>query len=103
MNNATCVRVDHEEFVGDVVQEIKQCIHACSALICDLSLSRPNVLYEAGYAQALERPVVFICSTPLDQLPLNVRNENTLHYSVGQTSALREPLRHRLHAALSLS
>jgi hypothetical protein len=98
--NAVCMRVDHEDFKGDIVAEIKRLIHASVAVIADLSESRPNVLYEVGYAHALERPTIHICSTPMDGLPFDVRNWNTLKYIKGQTFRFQERLCIRLKAVL---
>lgn len=99
---AACERVDHVEFSGDIVDEIKRLIRASVAVIVDLSESKPNVLYEAGFAHALPRPVVHISSTDLATLPFDVRNWNTLPYAVGATTALRDPLAKRLKAAMGL-
>jgi nucleoside 2-deoxyribosyltransferase len=98
--NAACTRVDREEFTGDIVQEIRRLIHTSIAVIVDLSESKPNVLYEAGYAHALGKPSVHICSTPIAELPFDVRNWNTIPYHRGQTAQLRAPLTKRLTAAL---
>jgi len=97
---AACVRVDQTEFTGDVVEEIKRLIRESIAVIVDLSESRANVLYEAGYAHALEKPSVHICSTDLSMLPFDVRNWNTIKYNKGQTTALKEPLFNRLRAVI---
>lgn len=98
--DASCKRVDKEEFIGDIVEEIKSLIRRSVAVIVDLSESKPNVLYEAGYAHALDKPTVHICSTPLSELPFNVRNWNTIEYQRGQTVALRYPLARRLQSVL---
>ncbi len=98
--DAACSRVDRSEFSGDVVEEIRRQIRASVAVIVDLSESKPNVLYEAGFAHALGKPAVHICSTPLDALPFDVRNWNTLQYVKGGTSALRAPLARRLRSVL---
>lgn len=97
---AECRRVDRKEFSGDIVAEIKRMIDASSAVIVDLSEAKPNVLYEAGYAHALRKPTVHICSTPLAELPFDVRNWNTISYRRGRTSLLREPLARRLKAVM---
>lgn len=97
---AACVRIDREDFEGDIAIRICELIRQCTAMIADLSESNPNVLYEVGYAHALRRPCVSVCSTPLADLPFDVRNLNTLAYSKGRTWALREPLINRLQAAL---
>lgn len=97
---ATCIRVDREDFDGDIPAKIVSNIESAAAVIGDLSESNPDVLYEIGYARKHGTPCVHICSTPLDDLPFNVRNVNTLPYRLGQIHALREPLIKRLKAVL---
>jgi hypothetical protein len=98
---ATCVRVDREDFDGDIPAKIKDYIESSIAVIADLSESNADVLYEIGYARRHGCPCVHICSTPLDELPFNVRNINTLPYKQGQIHELREPLSERLRAAIN--
>jgi hypothetical protein len=97
----TCIRVDREDFEGDIVTEIERKIRSSVAVIADLSGSRPNVLYEVGYAHGLRRPVIPICSTPLKKLPFDIRNWNAIAYSVGSSHKLRSALTKRLKAAIS--
>jgi hypothetical protein len=97
---ATCVRVDREDFDGDIPAKIVSDLESAAAVIGDLSESNPDVLYEIGYARKLGTPCVHICSTPLEDLPFNVRNVNTLPYRLGQIHALREPLTKRLKAVI---
>jgi hypothetical protein len=98
--NLACRRVDKDDYEGDVVARIKQMIQQSVAVIADLSESKPNVLYEVGYAHALGRPTVHISSTPVDELPFDVRNWNTILYSKGQTFELITPLATRLGKAI---
>jgi hypothetical protein len=98
---ATCVRVDRQDFDGDIPEKIKTYIESSIVIIADLSESNSDVLYEVGYARRHGCPCVHICSTPLDGLPFNVRNINTLRYEQGQTYELREPLRERLRSAIN--
>jgi nucleoside 2-deoxyribosyltransferase len=83
-----------------VVERIKRLIKESSAVIADLSEAKSNVLYEVGYAHALKRPTIHICSTPLEQLPFDVRNWNTITYVKGQTHKLKTDLARRLKAIL---
>jgi len=87
-----CIRVDHTRFTGDVVAEIKRLIPKSACVVADLSDSRPNVLFELGYAIALGKPFVQVC-TDRDKLPFDVRNNRTLKYSIGQTSHLKNRLK----------
>jgi len=98
--NAVCRRVDKEEFTGDIVVEIRHLIHVSVAVIVDLSESKENVLYEAGYAHALGRPTAHICSTDLSRLPFDVRNWNTISYDIGGTMSLRTKLARRLSSII---
>ncbi len=86
---ATCTRIDHEQIVGDVSEAIRERLRECVAVIGDLSEARPNVLYELGFAHALQKPAILICSTPLDELPFDIRNHATIPYVRGQTRQLQ--------------
>ena len=54
------------------VDEIQRLIRQSVGVIADLSEAKPNVLYEAGYAHALNKPCVHICSTSIEKLPFDV-------------------------------
>lgn len=97
---AVCDRVDRREFQGNVVEEIHRMIRKAAAVIVDLSDSKPNVLYEAGYAHALKKPCVHICSTPVDKLPFDVAQWKTTLYQPGQTHKLQKELTQRLKSIL---
>ena len=97
---AVCDRVDRREFQGNVVEEIHRMIRKSIAVIVDLSESKPNVLYEAGFAHALKKPCVHICSTSVDKLPFDVAQWKTSFYQPGQTHKLQKDLTQRLKAIL---
>ncbi len=99
-NDAVCERVDRREFQGNVVDEIHRLIRKSVAVIVDLSEAKPNVLYEAGFAHALKKPCIHICSTATDKLPFDVAQWKTTEYSAGQTHKLGKELAQRLKAAL---
>ena len=93
-------RTDKESFEGDIVAKVRQMIRRSIAVIADLSELKPNVMYEVGYAHALELPTVLLCSTPLEDLPFDLRNWNVLHYVKGKTFELRERLAKQLTAVI---
>ena len=92
VNGAIAERVDHTGTAGPVVPQIKAMIKAAKVIVADLSDSRPNVLHEVGYAEALRKPVIQICSTSPSVLPFNVRNNKTIQYAIGQTAKLKRTL-----------
>jgi hypothetical protein len=57
-------------------------------------------MYEVGYAHALERPTVLICSTPLEDLPFDIRNWHVLSYEKGKTFGLRDRLAKQVRAVI---
>lgn len=97
---AVCKRVDQEIYTGDVMDRITMMIRSSAAVIVDLSEGHPNVLYEAGYAHALEKPVIHICSTPVNELPFDVSHWNTIKYYKGGTYHLRQNLTRTLRVVL---
>ena len=97
---AVCDRVDRREFQGSVLDEIHRLIRQSIAVFVDLSESKPNVLYEAGYAHALNKPCIHICSTPIDKLPFDVGQWKTTRYDPGQTHKLAKELAQRLKSIL---
>jgi len=99
-SGAAAKRVDLDPRAGDVVQHIEELIRASALVVADLSESRPNVMYEVGFARALEKPIVTLCSTALEDLPFDVRNWSTIPYEKGRTHELRGRLAERLGALL---
>jgi len=91
-NGAIAERVDHNGTAGPVVPQIRAMIKAAKVVVADLSDSRPNVLHEVGYAEALRKPVIQICSSSTSMLPFNVRNNQTIKYAIGQTAKLKKTL-----------
>lgn len=98
--DAVIERVDQVEYSGPIVDKIKSMIEDSIAVIADLSESNPNVMYEVGYAHARRIPTVHICSTPLNELPFDVGNWNTISYGIGQTHSLGEKILQRLKAII---
>jgi hypothetical protein len=85
-------RVDHDYEATDVVNKIKSGIMAARLVVVDVSTARPSVLHEYGYAEAIPRRIVAISSTPLSDLPFNVRNNTTMPYVRGNYVELRRGL-----------
>jgi hypothetical protein len=54
------VRVDKVMHGGDAVVETQREISQCKAVVADISMNEPDVLYELGLAHAMEKPTVQI-------------------------------------------
>jgi hypothetical protein len=55
------VRVDREQFLGDIVFEIIARIKECRFLVADVTEQKNGVYYEAGYAMGMGLPVIWLC------------------------------------------
>lgn len=85
-------RVDFSYKPGDIKKRILNDIATCDFLIADISESKPNVMFEIGYAEGLKKSVIQVCSTPPGEIPLDIRNDSTIFYEKGRTHLLEEKL-----------
>lgn len=60
--NCVAIRIDKEHPIDDLVVRIKQEIKNARFVIADLTDERPSCYFEAGYVEALPRPVIYIAS-----------------------------------------
>jgi hypothetical protein len=56
------IRIDKEHPLEDLVGRIKKEIRASQFIIADLTDERPSCYFEAGFAEALPRPVIYVAS-----------------------------------------
>jgi hypothetical protein len=56
------IRIDKEHPLEDLVGRIKKEIRGSKFIISDLTDERPSCYFEAGFAEALPRPVIYIAS-----------------------------------------
>ena len=54
-----CIRSDEEHHSDKISQRIRDNIEDCAVVIVDLTEDRPNCYFEAGYAVALSKDIVF--------------------------------------------
>lgn len=76
----TCLRGDEEEFKGDIFPQILKHIARARIIIANLNGRNPNVLYELGVAQAMDKSVILISKEPKD-LPIDIQSQKFLIYS----------------------
>jgi hypothetical protein len=56
------IRIDKEHPLKDIVGRIKEEIQRAHFVIADLTDERPSCYFEAGYAEALGRPTIYVAS-----------------------------------------
>ncbi len=91
-------RADEIEHIETIVDMIRQRIRECDAVVADTTNRNPNVFYEIGYANGVDRPVVFICRDT-EQIPFDIQSQNVLKYA--NIVDLRDKLQRRLSSLFS--
>lgn len=61
-HNCTAIRIDKEVPLDSLVDRIKEEINKAKFIVADLTEERPSCYFEAGYAEALGRPIIYIAS-----------------------------------------
>lgn len=89
----TCFRGDEEEFKGDIFPKMLKYIVQARIIIGNINGRNPNVLYELGVAQALDKSVVLVSKEPKD-LPIDIQSQRFLIYS--DSNSLSEQLKKEL-------
>jgi hypothetical protein len=72
-------RLDQVAVAGSITEQLYAAIEQSDLIICDITHSNPNVMYELGYAHALRKPVLLI-SQRAEHMPFDVRSVRTLFY-----------------------
>ncbi len=60
--DCVAIRIDKEHPLEDLVNRIKDEIRKAKFIVADLTDERPSCYFEAGYAEALPRPVIYVAS-----------------------------------------
>lgn|GEM_PF-2091849 len=55
-----CVRMDDLQYLGNIVHELYDKLVESQFIVADISGNNPNVFYELGYADALEKTVIVL-------------------------------------------
>lgn len=76
----TCKRGDEEYFEGDIFPEILRLIAKSRLIIAMIDGRNPNVLYELGVAQALDKKVLLVSKDAAD-LPVDIKSQRFLIYN----------------------
>jgi hypothetical protein len=74
-----CEKVDESAFTGNIVDRITEGINKADFIIADLSVERPNVYLEVGFAWGLKKPVILVAKEG-QRLHFDVSHHKCLFY-----------------------
>lgn len=78
--NFDCIRADERYLSGPIIEDVVEQIQKSDLVVADFTGKNANVYYEAGYADALRKPVIRIAQSVGD-LPFDVRHLRTFSYN----------------------
>ncbi|MDH2424244.1 hypothetical protein [Sphaerisporangium sp. TRM90804] len=82
----TCVRLDERRHAGRVTDELLAELRGATLCVADVSGANPNVMWEVGYASALQKPVIVI-SQDAGPAPFDISDMRTLRYDRSRLTA----------------
>lgn len=77
--NVSCSRLDEVRAAGVITEDLLAEIRSAAICIADVTDSNPNVMWEMGFAAALQKPTIAI-SQEGSRLPFDISNIRTLFY-----------------------
>lgn len=98
VNGFRAYRGDENYIKGDIFPEMLKLIVKANLIIANINGRNPNVLYELGIAQALDKSVILISSEP-EKLPIDIKSKRFLIYK--DNKELQEMIRRELINLLS--
>lgn len=79
-------RVDQDPSVQVPIESIEEKIRESAMCLADITENNPNVWYEVGYARAVERPLVLICSKTRKSFPFDIQHRQVERYGSSPTA-----------------
>jgi hypothetical protein len=74
-----CVRGDEENISGDILPHILRLMAKSRLIIANISSRNPNVYYELGIAQAMDKPTILV-SRNISEVPFDIKTRRILIY-----------------------
>ena len=110
------MRIDRKHHVRKIDDEIVAEIRRCRFMVCDLTSSllddpdsdsgktpvaRGGVYYEAGFAQGLDKTVIWTCRKDVaEHVHFDIRQYNRIEWESGKENELSDALYERIRAAI---
>lgn len=99
-HGSIAVRIDREAPLEDIVTRIKKEIRGSKFVIADLTDERPSCYFEAGFAEALGKPVIYVASA---NSVLRPGTPTKIHFDIHMNVLFftnRDELREKLEATI---
>jgi nucleoside 2-deoxyribosyltransferase len=96
-------RVDRDDSASIPIEAIEKGIRSADVCLADISLERPNVWFEVGFAIASGKDVILICSTAVERFPFDIQHRSVIRYKTEAPSdfeKLKTLITARLKAAI---
>lgn len=88
-----CVRGDESQYKSDIFAQVLKLIVKSRLIIANINGRSPNVLYELGISQALDKNIILVSKSP-KELPVDIKSKRFLIYE--KEVELSEQLRKEL-------
>jgi len=92
-------RADEIADPGQITTQIKQAILTAGVVIADITGVNPNVMWELGYADGLQKPIVILNQNP-GRSPFDMADRRQVAYLIPPTDADEDNLVRHLEAAM---
>jgi len=76
-----CKRADEIYTSTPILEDIRQSIKESSVVVAEITPDNPNVFYELGYSQAINKPIILLCDRSRgNKLPFDISGIRTIFY-----------------------
>ena len=99
--NLDCWRSDRHCEPGDIDDDIIEHLYNDYIAIFDITCQNPNVYWEAGYAEALGKPVIYTCEESFfNKRPFDIRHKQTIKWNRNNLDEAVAELKSTIRATL---
>jgi len=78
-HSINCYRLDEKNPAGRITERLRSELQHSTICIADITGSKPNVMWEIGYAMALSKPLLFV-TQKLDEMPFDLLDMVSIEY-----------------------
>jgi hypothetical protein len=92
-SSGRCFRLDEARPAGRITDRLFGELRSATFCVADITGTKPNVMWELGFAMALGKPAIVVTQN-LEDLPFDIRDMQTIEYQRTRLSAsLTSPLK----------